>query len=144
MKFDLGELLKAVGLPVGLVAVFAAVLMFFGIQLDQVLEIAGAMVGAQLLIALVINVLKTTGAVDDGTAGKWSAALNIALIVGVAATLGFKPDFDFGSLDAALKTFAEFAGLLIGLLLNVLGTQSMHVAMTDGLGIRAFSLSRGQ
>lgn len=141
MKLDLGELLKALALPVGLVAVFAAVLSFLGLDLDQVEAIAGGMLGCQFAIALLIDVAKNTGAVDVDQAGKISAVLNILLIVGVAAVLYVNPLFDFSALDARVKVFADFIALLAGLILQLSGTQSFHNVMRKGLGIKRFSAS---
>lgn len=141
MKLDLGELLKAVGLPVVLVGVFSAILVALGLDLTQVETIAGAMVGFQFAFALIIDVAKTTGAVDDETAGKVSAGLNILLIAGVAAALKMNPAFDFGALDAQVKVFADFAALVVGLLLQLVGTKSFHGALVKGLGVKRFSFS---
>lgn len=141
MKLDLGSLLKAVGLPVALVGVFAAILFALGLDLSEVEVIAGGLLGFQAGIALLIDVLKRTGAVDDDTAGKWSAGLNIVLIIGVAAVLKLNPAFDFGGLDAQAQVFVSFAALLVSLLLQVLGTQSFHKAYVKGLGLKQFSHS---
>ena len=141
MKVDIESALKTLGLPVGLVAVFAAVLSLFGVSLDVVSRIAASMVGLQLLIGLLIDVLKWAGVVTDGTAGRWSAALNLLGVAGVAVALGISPTFDFGTLDARFVVVAQFAGLLFAYVVQVAGTKSAHGLLVDGLGIRAFSHS---
>jgi hypothetical protein len=141
MKVDIASALKTLGLPIGLVAVFAAVLTLFGVSLDVVSRIAASMVGLQLLIGLLIDVLKWAGVVTDGTAGRWSAALNLLGVAGVAVALGISPAFDFGTLDARFVVVAQFAGLLFAYVVQVAGTKSAHSLLVEGLGIRAFSHS---
>lgn len=142
MKVDLGSILKSLGLPIGLVAVFAAVLMFFGVSLEQVGTIAGTMFGAQALISLTIDVLKWAGVVKDGSAGKWSAALQLFGFASIALALGLYPSFDFPKLDAAFQVIAQFGVLVFGYIVQVVGGKQVHRAVVYGIGVRAFTLSR--
>lgn len=141
MKVNLNEILKALGWSLGLVAVFASVLSLFGVLLDQVVAIAGAMVGAQMLISLVIDVLKWAGAVSDGNAGKWSAGLNLFGLGGIAFALGLYPSFDFPKLDAQFVVIAQFASMIFGYIVQVAGTKRAHQFVVRGLGVRMFSYS---
>lgn len=141
MKIDLPVLLKTIGLPVALAAVFGGVLLLFGTTLDQVLAIAGSLVGAALLIALLIDVLKLTGAVNDGTAGKWSAAINLVVLVAIPIVLKLKPEFDFGALDAQLQTLATFGYLVFSYVVQIVSTKELHTAYTYGLGVQKMSLT---
>lgn len=143
MKLDIGEIWKALGWSLGLTTVFSAVLSLFGVSLDQVLAIAGTMVGAQLLISLAINVLKWAGVVNDGSAGKWSAALNLVGLAGIAVALGLYPNFDFPKLDASFVVIAQFASLIFGYIVQVAGTKRAHQLMVRGLGVRVFSHASG-
>lgn len=142
MKIDLEKLLSTLGLNVGLIAVFAAVLGLFGIKLDLLLTIAGSMVGLQLLISLCVNVLKWAGVITDGTAGKWSAALNLIGLAVIAVTIGLNPGLDFAALDVQLVDIARFGALVFSYIVQIAGTKWMHQAVTYGLGVRQFSLSR--
>ena len=139
MKFDLEKTLKTLSLPLGLVAVFSSVLLLFGVKLDTVLTIAYSMMGAQMLIALVIDVLKHVGAVSDGSAGKWSAALNLLGLAGIAVGLGLNPGFDFPKLDASLMIIAQFGSLIFAYIIQIARTKQVHVFFTRGLGIWIFS-----
>lgn len=143
MKIDLGNILKGLGWPLGLIAVFSAVMALFGVDLDTVLVIAGSMLGAQALIVLLIDVLKWAGAIRDGTAGKWSAGLNLLLVIAVAVAQAFNPAFDFPKLDTQLVIIAQFATLLFGYIVQVAGSKNMHRAFAQGLGVEAFSYTRG-
>jgi len=141
MKVDLESALKSLGLPFGLVAVCAAVLALFGVALEVVVNVASSMVGLQVLIGLLIDVLKWAGVVKDGTAGQWSAALNLLGLAGIAVALGISPAFDFGTLDARFIVVGQFAALLFAYVVQVVGTKSVHSLLVEGLGIRAFSHS---
>ena len=57
--------LKSLGLPVGLVALFAAVLGLFGVELEVILNIAYGMVGAYALVSVLVDVLKWAGVVPE-------------------------------------------------------------------------------
>lgn len=139
MKFDIENLFKTLGLPVGLTAVFGAILALFGVSLDSVLEVAGSMIGLWAVISLVVNLLKLVGVVDPGTSGKWSAALNLLAVVGIAALLAADPAFDFPALDGNLQIVAQFGMLVLGYVTNMLGAQAVHRVQVRSLGIRAFS-----
>lgn len=139
MKIDLEKLFSTLGLNIGLIAVFATVLALFGVSFDVVLTIAYGMVGLQLLISLCINVLKWAGVITDGTAGKWSAALNLVGLAVIAATLAVNPAFDFIKLDAQLVDIARFGALVFGYIVQIAGTKYVHQAVTYGLGVKTFS-----
>lgn len=142
MKIDFPKLLETLGLPVGLVAVLAAILGMFGLTLPQVLSVAGSMVGLWALLSLAVNILKVSGVVDPGTAGKWSAVFNLLAIGAVAYILGSNPAFDFAKFDASLQVIAQFGALILGYLVNVMGTKAAHAIQVKGLGIKAFTFSK--
>lgn len=142
MKFDLENTLKTLGWPLGLIAVFSSVLLLFGVQLDTVLTIAYSMVGAQAIIALVIDVLKYADVITDGVAGKWSAALNLLGLAGIAVGLGLNPAFDFPRLDASLLIVAQFGSLVFAYIVQIAATKHFHNFYAYGLGVRKFSYTR--
>jgi hypothetical protein len=141
MKVNLESVLKSLGLPVGLVAVFAAVLALFGLDLNIILAIAGSMFGLQALFGLLVDVLKWAGVVADDTAGVWSAAFNLLGLAGIALLLGFYPTFDFSSIDAQIFDVVKVLGLLFGYIIQVAGTKGVHQVLVRGLGIKAFTNS---
>lgn len=142
MKFDLEQILKTLGWPLGLTAVFSSVLLLFGVQLDTVLTIAGSMIGAQALIALLVDVLKYVGVIRDTSSGRWSAALNLIGLAGIAVALGLNPSFDFPKLDASLVIIAQFGSLVFAYIVQISGSLHMHKFFTRGLGIWQFSYSQ--
>lgn len=139
MSEKLQELLKAIGLPVGLVAIVVAVAGFVGLPLEQALQLFGVLVGVPFVIALVIDILKQFGVVDDGTAGKWSAVLNLVVILGLAVLLKFIPNFDVVSIDAKILELAKAVAIIVVYLIQLFGTKSAHRAYVNGLGIVRFS-----
>lgn len=139
MKFNLQDTLKSLGLPVALVAIFGGVLSLFGIELDVILGIAYSMVGAYAVISFVVNVLKWAGVVPDGSAGKWSAALNLVAVVAISVVYGFYPTFDFASLDAKLFEFMSMVAMALAWTIQVIGSKWFHYFMVDVLGIGFFS-----
>ncbi len=141
MNFDLRKTLETLAWPVGLIAVFAAILSLFGVSLDVVIAIASSMIGLQLLISLGVDVLKWAGVVNDGTAGKWSAAFNLIGLAVIASTLVWNPSFDFVKLDAQLIDIAKFMALLFSYIVQVAGTKQVHQFTTKGIGLKAFTKS---
>lgn len=139
MKIDLPETLKQLGLPVGLVALFAAILGLIGLSLDNILQICGGLVGMFSLVALLINILKWAGAVNDGTAGKWSAAINLVVLAGVVALVKFVPGFDLAGLDAQIGAFAAVASVVFAYIVQIVGSRQVHKAVTRGLNVSAWS-----
>ena len=139
MSIDLKVILKELGWPVGLIAVLSAVLLLFGVSLDNVRTVAGSLVGLWACVALIVNVLKTTGVVNPGTAGKWSALFNLAAIIGIAVLLAVNPAFNFPALDGQLQVIAQFGMLLLAYVTNIVGSKSVHNILVRGVGIRAFT-----
>jgi hypothetical protein len=139
MKIDLASVFKELGLPLGLVALFAAVLGLTGVSLDAVLLVVQGLIGTFALIALLINILKWAGVVTDGNAGKWSAVANLIMLVIVSVVFKLYPQFDFAAFDAHAAEFARVAGIVFAYILQIVGTKSAHRAMAYGLNIKAFS-----
>jgi len=141
MEVKIGELLKAIGLPVGIAAIIVAVAAFLGVPLDQAFTLFGLLIGVQFVIAFTVDVLKHFGVVDDGTAGKWSAGFNLVAVIGLAIALKFYPSFDYVSLDAYIYEIGKAIAILVTFILQMIGTRSAHRAYVRGLGISRFSHS---
>ena len=131
----LSEILKTLGLPLLLTAVFSALLLLFDISLETVENVFLSMLGLQALIGVLIDFGKYIGLVKADTSGVWNARLNLAGLVIVASISGLYPTFDFLSLDEDLFTFANFAFLALGLIVQATGSKSVHLFVKDTLGI---------
>ena len=131
--------LKSLGLPVGLVALFAAVLGLFGVDLEVILNIAYGMVGAYALVSVLVDVLKWAGVVPEDQAGKFSAAGHLLIIIAVGVGYGLFPDFDYQALDADITEFLNMAALAAAWSVQVIGSKWFHYFVVDVLGIKAVS-----
>ena len=140
MKIE--SIVKSLGLPAGVVALIAAVLGLLGLSVEQVAAVVGTLAGAQLCVALLVNVLKWAGVVNDGDAGKWSALFNLALFVAIAAQIKLFPAFDVAGIDAQLYEFAKTAGVVFLYITQVVGTKGIHQLLTQGFGIQMFTFNK--
>ena len=111
----------------------------FGVSLDNIIAIAEGLVGTFALITLVINVLKWAGVVNDGAAGKWSAVANLFVLLVVTVVFKLYPDFNFGGVDEMIAEFAKVAGIVFAYIIQIIGSKRVHLAVTRGLNVRAWS-----
>lgn len=103
------------------------------ITLDMIMAAVAALVGFPALWALVIDVLKHFGIVDDGTSGKWSGIFNLVSFTVVAIALNFFPQFDLKGFDIQLAEIVKLVGYIIGLLFELFGTKAFHAVATKPL-----------
>ena len=94
--------------------------------LENILAILTALVGWPALVALVIDVLKFAGVVDDGTAGKWNLGLNLLGFIAVTIATGFYPDFDIPGFDAKLLEYVKIAAYVVMVVIQIVGTRVAH------------------
>lgn len=139
MQQKLEQLLKALGLPVGLALVIASIATYLGLPLEQSFQLFGLLTGVPFVIGLIIDVLKLAGVVTPGTSGIWSAGFNLAAIIGLAFLLKQIPDFDVNAWDAKILELARAAVLIVTWLVQVFGTRSAHQFYVQGLGVSRFS-----
>ena len=124
MKLE--DTFKTLGLPLALVAVIMALLAWAGLTLEKLYVVAAALVGLQLFISFLIDVLKYVGVVNAGTSGKWSAVFNLVTLVGVAIWLKFFPTFDIYAADSQLFELAKVLGLVFAYVTQIIGTKAVH------------------
>lgn len=96
--------------------------------LEQILSILTALVGWPAFVALVIDILKYFGVVDDGTSGKWNLGLNLLGFVAVAVLTGFFPGFDIPGSDTILLEYVKVAAYVFAILVQILGARLAHKA----------------
>ena len=136
---DLKTIFKTLGLPLALVAVIVALLAWAGLDINEITTVAVSLLGLQLATSWLIDVLKYAGVVDDGTAGKWSAAFNLLTLAGVAVWMKFYPEFDIHSLDNQIGELAKLLGLIFAYITQMIGTKAVHRFSVDKLEIEEFS-----
>lgn len=137
----LEDTFKTLSIPLGLIAVIAAVLLFVGLDVNTVFLSVGALAGVPLAVSLLIDVLKYAGAINDGVAGKLSAVLNLIVFAAMAVQMKFYPTFDVIALDAQLLAFVKVAGMVFVYMTGLVSTKQIHYFFAHVVGIKAFSLS---
>lgn len=137
MKLE--SIVKSLGLPLGVVAVIASVLALFGLDAESIATLTLALVGVQACVLLVIDILKWTGVVHDGAAGKWSAVFNAVIFVALVVQIEFFPSFDVEGLDAQLYEFAKAAGVVFVYVSQLAGTKSLRE-----LGFKVYTFNAPQ
>ena len=137
MKLE--DIFKTLGLPLALVAVIVAFLAWVGLTLEQLYVVVASLVGLQVFLSFLIDVLKYAGVVNEGTSGKWSAVFNLLALIGVAAWLKFFPNFDIHAADAQLLELAKVLALVFAYITQIIGTKAVHVVSVKKLGLQAFT-----
>ena len=125
--FDLKELFRVLGLPIGLVAVVVALLAWAGTPIEQIAGIAAALVGLQALGSFGVDALKYVGLVNAGDAGKWSAGWHLVTLVLVAVQLRFFPAFDLAAFDLQVGEFVKIIALVFAYVVQMIGSKQIHV-----------------
>jgi hypothetical protein len=138
MQEKLEELLRAIGLPVGLAAVLVSLAVYLGLPWEQAIQLFGILTGLPFVIGLIVDLLKLVGVVKPETAGVWSAAFNLISIVGLAILLKYMPSFDVTTWDAQLLELAKSVVLLITWVVQLFATKRAHNFYVHGLGVRSF------
>lgn len=141
MNINLDAIWKELRLPIGLTLFFASILGLMGLSLDQVLSIAGSLVGLSAVIGLLLDVLKWAGVLNAGWAGKVSAVINLAVLIGIAAMLKFYPTFDFTAADVQFAEFAKTFSVVFAYIVQLISAKSFHNFLVAGVGIRSFKLT---
>jgi hypothetical protein len=89
------------------------------------------LVGFAALAAVVIDLLKRVGIVQDGTAPTWSLGINLVGFIAFVAVSLWKPNFDFLTLDAALATVATIAASIITFIVQLITANATHEALVN-------------
>jgi hypothetical protein len=111
------------------------------LTLDNILLVLGALVGWPAFVALVIDVLKWRGVVDDGTAPKWNLGFNLAGFLGVGILLGFFPQIDIAGWDAVVLNYVNIAAYIFTIIVQMFSATGFH-ALYKKTNIKAISFSK--
>jgi len=103
-------------------------------MLDSLYQQFLAFGGVGAAVALLIAVLKLPAIISkgkvviipDGWAGNAAALANVVLFAVFVFGKIFYPDFDFIGLDADLVKYAEYGQVLLGLILQLLGSSGAY------------------
>jgi hypothetical protein len=106
---------------------------------DLVTELM-SLAGVGAFIAVVINILKATGVVNDGTAPTWAAGLNVLGLVILFILHVFVPSTDISNLNTVAGQVAQIAALVVGLVIQLLSSKAAHFAL-KGVPLVGYSYS---
>jgi hypothetical protein len=84
MQTKIEELLKAIGLPVGLAAVIVSIAIYLGLPLEQAGQLFGILTGLPFVIGLLVDLFKLVGIVRRGASGIWTQLSDSRLPVAVS------------------------------------------------------------
>lgn len=93
--------------------------------LNELVALFATLAGFGAFIALVVNILKKFGIVNDGNADLWAKGLNLAGLVVVGVLFLAVPDA-LPVVDKILGLLAELGGVVLPLLALVLGWPVMN------------------
>jgi hypothetical protein len=95
-------------------------------DLVQIIIQFSSLAGCAALVAVIINILKQVGVVKDGTAGKWSAALNIVVLAILIAFKVFVPSIATDVLDGYAGQVAQILLVVLGYLVQLFTADDFH------------------
>ena len=106
---------------------------FDGILSAMLIITAGfaSLVGMSKLNAALVNLLKLTPIVQDGTSAKWVAGFNLVAFVALVIFKVFRPDLTLDVLDGVAGQIATVVIFVLGLLVTMTGSKSMHEALKE-------------
>lgn len=90
-----------------------------------------SLAGTSSLVAAIVNVFKVIGLVKDGTSARWAAALNLLAFIALIAFRVFQPDLALEILDGYAGQIATIAMFVMGFVLQITGSQSAHIALSE-------------
>jgi hypothetical protein len=88
-----------------------------------------SLVGVSKLVAALVNLLKLTGLVKDGTANKWAAGMNLVAFITLVLLGVFRPDLTMSILDGFAGQIAMVILFVLGFIVQITGSQSTHDAL---------------
>ncbi len=97
-----------------------------------------SLAGFGALIGFVVNLLKYLGVVKDGQAKTWVTFFNLVLLVALFVTQQI--GIDLSAFDGFAAVIAEIGVLIMGLLVQGVGSKAYHTAMR-GVPLLGKSLS---
>src|SRR5512136_2973681 len=99
-------------------------------DLVQIVVQFGSLAGIAALIAVIINLLKAAHLVKDGTAGKWSAALNVIALVVLLSLKIFVPSVATSTIDGFAGQAAQVLLVVLGYLVQIFTSSDVHAALS--------------
>jgi len=99
-------------------------------SIEGLLQMLVQLGGVGALIAVVVNVLKTTGVVKDGQAGMVSAGLNLLALAALFGVQVWKPETDLVWLDSQAGALATLLTTVFGYIWQIVAAKMTHKALS--------------
>ena len=112
-------------------------------MLGEIVVLVASLVGFASLFALLINIAKWLGWVQEGQAAKISAGANLVLVLVAYGFKLFNPEFDFLTIDPIIEEAATVGMFIFTYILQLFGSQFTHETV-KGLPVigKSFSLEQ--
>lgn len=88
-----------------------------------------SLVGVSKLVTVLVNLLKLTGLVKDGTSAQWAAALNLIAFIALVLFGVFRPDLTMELLDGYAGQIAAVLLFVLGFITQIVGSKTGHDAL---------------
>jgi hypothetical protein len=96
---------------------------------SEIMELWPQLLGAAAIITVIVNILKLTPLVKDGTADKWSAGLNLLGLVSLFVVKLFWPEVDIQLIDAELSELANVLMVVLTYVLQLGGSKFFYTIL---------------
>jgi hypothetical protein len=103
-----------------------------------------ALAGFAALVAVLVNIFKLAGWVQDGQAPAWVLVINLVGFIAFIALKIFAPAVDLGQVDAVLAGIAQFLVFILGIVVQLFVSRVTHEKALRGLPLigKSYSLDK--
>jgi len=110
-------------------------------DLVQLIVAFGSMAGVATLVSVLIDLFKRFGLVLDGTAPRWSAALNAVFLIALVAARYFAPALSVEFLDEQAGLVAQVAAVILSFVMQLAVSPAIHDNGVENRSVLAYSQS---
>ena len=108
-------------------------------DLVQLIVSFGSMAGVAALVAILVDLFKRFGLVQDGLAPKWSAALNLVFLIALVSARYFAPQFSVEFLDEQAGLVAQVAAVILSFVMQLAVSPAIHDNGVENRSVLAYS-----
>jgi hypothetical protein len=100
------------------------------VDFNALLSQFGTLAGFAALVAVVINLMKAAGFIQDGQAQTWSAAFNLLGLAALLYLRVFQPQADITYLDTQAAQIANILLIVGGYIIQLGGSKLTHILLS--------------
>ena len=89
-----------------------------------------SLIGVSKLVTVLVNLLKLTGLVKDGTSDRWAAGFNLLAFIALVLLGVFRPDLTMKVLDGYAGQIAAILLFILGFVSQMIGSKTGHDALS--------------